>query len=526
MRRLCLVATAVALAALAAWGCSDDDNPPATYDGLPTTDGGDGGPTGDGALLDKGPTGDGFTCPMEGPCVLGKIGEGKHPGKTYLVIGEILTLTGTDLDTITSVSVGAADAPLISVTPTKVTCRIGPRTPPGTHTVEVQATDKRRMAGVIEVQRLVSAVAEDDSKLVTFLSVNHSAGAEIDLGEVPDLRPANDPTGRYVVSPGKTKLVVVDLAQEQAATVSGLTEAVTTWAVDERGETLVVSTSGGKLLAVDLKAFPTLTAKAVTGAPGTAAVVLAAPGLFAGVNPTASGSEGSLWYAATDLKAFSWAQQAGSPFVIGTGSGLQGVASDGRDGFLAMLVLDGPSMRFTVAQESSGALTNPAAPAVAGGLYVTVAQGGGYVALSSDEMTPTLRYIAAATPTTVSTVALGSGSASRLIAGVLPTQKNLVWTLVGPAPMPADPFDAQSIELADLAKGARLTLGGGKPAVELAAMRDVVADPIADRLHVITATHFHTFDFTLSGTTLTVNELPPSQQLPAGKKHRWITIQP
>ena len=511
-----LLAFALLMAAVAA--CSDDDKPPAWQDGPPSTDGGDGG---DLPRFDQGVDLD-PKCPMPGPCILTKLGEGKH---SYLVIGELLTFTGKELESVTTVYIGASEAPILSVSAAKIVCRIGRRTPPGQHTVEIKAADKRRMAGVVDVRRLVVTAAEDDTNLTTFEAATHSAGPVLDLGFSPVGRPTVSHTGRYVVAAGAGKLALADLALEQVASVSGLTEDAASWAVDHDDRTLAVATKSGKLLSVDLSTFPTLAAKSVSAAPGTAVVTLAAPDLFVGLNPDAASGQGSLWYAKTDLKTVTWVQASGQPFLVGAGKGLKGQDVDGRDGWVGMLALEGSNMRLALAKVDSGTLKDPTAPAVAGGLGLALTAGGKYVALSTDDTKPALPYFETAVPTAAKSVDLGQGGASRLLARQMPTFDHLVLALVGPLPGAAQ-FKAPALELVDLASAKRLTLAGSKPALELADMLDAAADPAADAVHLITPTHYHSFMISISGTTLTVTEKHPNQQLPAGKKNSWIGIQP
>jgi len=381
------------------------------------------------------------------------------------------------------------------------------------------------MAGMVDVRRLVAVAAVDDSKLTTFETASHSAGPVLDLGFVPGGRPRSSYTGRYVVAAGAGKLALVDLALEQVASVSGLSGEAASWSVDDADRTLLVATSSGKLLQVDLSGWPTLTAKAVSGAPDAALVALAAPGLFVGLDPDAATGEGSLWQVKTDLKSFGWVQLSGKPFLVGGGQGLTGKRVEVEDGRVAMLVRDGATVRLALAEVDSGALKNPVAPAVAGGLEAHVVSGGTYLALSSDETKPTLPYLAAATPTSAKSLVLGGGGASRILARRLPTMVNLALALVGPLPGSAQ-FKGNTLELADLAQGKRLTLTGDKPALELADMIDADGDPAADVVHLITTTHVHSYVVSLSGATLTVTEQHPHQLLPAGKTPGWIVVQP
>jgi hypothetical protein len=515
--RYCALLTIVVAVFLT--GCSDDDNPPF----YPEVTVKDGSVDGVGPKLDQGHPWDGFDpkCPMPGPCVLEKKGEGKHAAD-FVVIGEILTLSGKELDKVTAVYIGAAKAPLVDVSATKVTCRVGPRTPPGQQTIELEAATLRRMAGIVDVRRFLAVVSTDGTKLQTFHVASHSAGPVIDMGEKVTA-PAIGSTGRFLAATAGSKLVVVDLALEQAATVSP-SEPAAWWAIDDAARTLVVATQSGKLESVELSGFPTLSAKAVSGAAATAAVFLAEPGLFAGLTASAGSGQGSLWYAKTDLKSFSFAQKAGNPFVVGAGQGLKAMSADTRDGRIALVVGEGATTHLVTAKAASGALSDPASLTVTDGVAAGVAAGGGFVALSADATTPRLSFLDASAPTALKNVALGSGSASRVLGGALPTLKDGAFALVGPKPTAS--FTASRVELVDLATSKRHTLTGDKPAVELSDIRAGVADPVSDRVHVITGTHFYTYNFTIDTKGLTVKEQDPHQQLLAGTTPAWVAVQP
>jgi hypothetical protein len=150
-----------------------------------------------------------------------------------------------------------------------------------------------------------------------------------------------------------------------------------------------------------------------------------------------------------------------------------------------------------------------------------VSQGGTYVALGVAGVAPQLGIVDATAPSQ-KTLALGSGGGMHVVAGALPTLQDTAFALVGPA---ATLFKADRVELVDLKASKRLALSGGKPAVELADIRGCVADPITDKIHLITGTHFYTFILSISGTTLTVNEQDPHQQL-VGTTPRWVAVQP
>lgn len=532
MRQL-LAALGVTLLVTVMVACSDDEAPPSNGDGQPPADGGggDGVVTGDGTTTgDQGPSGDGVNplCAMPGPCVLSAEGEGKHT-EDALVIGEILTLTGTDLGNVDTVYLGASVAPLISATATKVTCRVGPRTPPGDQPVEVKAGNQRRKFPGVTVRRLVVIGAADSPKLQVFQSATHSAGPTLDLGEAPTVAPSIGPSGRHAVALGKTKLVVADLALEQVATVGGLTnETVSSWAIDDEGARLVVATASGKLLAADLSGFPTLTASAVSGAPTTAALATPGVDLLAGLHPTATSSEGSLWVAQPDLKSFSWLQQGSAPYLLGTGSGLQPVGVSVLDSLMALVVQDGATLRLAWATVTPGALTDPGDLQLTSALGAAVAAGGSYVALSGDGSAPTLAYAAVKAPAALKSVTLGGSGSSRVVAFGLPTLKDGAAALVGPTPAGTAGFVAGTLELVDLAKGERLTSSGGA-ALTLADMRAAVGDPTIHKVHLVSGTHFYSYIFSVSATnpaTVTVTEQHPHQQLLPGVEPRWIAIQP
>jgi hypothetical protein len=511
-------------------GCSDDGDPPPGDGGPPTdavgdganTEGGNGGDQGQGPDILRNPN-----CPLPGPCVLTKSGEGQH-SEDALVIGEILTLTGEDLQDVAAVYVGTATAPLISATAQKVTCRIGPKTPPGQHTLEIKTTaDTRRMFGTVTIRRLVAISAPDHTKLLLYQTL-HSAYPDIDLAEAPAVRPTIDPTGRFVVALGATELMVADLALEQATTVGGLSgETVVSWSGDSQGQTLLLATQSGTLMSVDLTGFPALTATAVGAAPATGAVASVAEGLFAGLHPTAGASEGSLWYAPGDLSSFSWVQQGGSPFALGSASGLTALSISAADDVLALVAADGGNPLLGLANVSPGAptLETPASLAAPGALGAQVASGGSYVVLSADHSSPVLPFVEVSAAATVINVILGGSGASRSMGFRLPTLADTAAALVGPTPS-SGAFVADTLELADLAQGARITASGGTAALTLPDMRDAVGNPTTERIHMVTGTHFRTYILAVSNTSVTVTEHLPDQLLTAGKDYSWITVQP
>lgn len=509
------------LAALLNQACSDDETPPLTGDLKIVND----GAGGDGIKKDGG--GDGWLpdgvdpkCPLPGPCILTRTGEQKH-ANNRLVIGERLTLTGKQLSAVDAVYVGAASAPLISVSATQVVCKIGPRTPPGIQTLEIKFGTSRRMFGSVEVSRLALAAAADYSKLQTFDVATHSASMTLDLTEAPAGPPSLSASGRYAVARGATKLVVADLALEQAASVGGLTgETAASWVVDSKDGNLLIATASGKLLAADLSGFPSLTASAVAGAPKTVAVALAEPGLLAGV-----GATGEIWYAAEDLKTFTTVKAGSAAFTLGSGGALTHRSVEARDGALAAVALEGSAAQLGLLSVASGALKSPAELAASGALEAAVARGGSHVALSRESSSPELSHVAVASPTSLKTIALGGSGASRVVARALPDRQHEVVALVGPQPASGAAFVAAAAELLDLSKGQRIT-AGGKAALELADLRDAAGDPINPVLHVITGTHYRSYDLSVSGATVTVTEQHPSQLLDSGKDYRWALVQP
>jgi hypothetical protein len=458
-------------------------------------------------------------CPAGGPCVLEKKGEGKHAwDPNVLVIGEILTLTGKDLSPVDTVYLGAAPAVLLSKSDTEIKCKVGPKTPPGEHTLEVKAGSSRRMFSGVKVTRLAVVAAADHPKLQLFHSATHSAAMELDLAEAPEIRPSLSPSGRYLVSRGKTKLMVADLAQEVVAVVAGLgADIVDSWAIDSRDKVLFIS-AANKLLYADLSSFPTLTTKEVTAAPATAGLGMAEPGLVAGL-----GVDGTVWHAPENLSAFTTVKEGASSFVIGSGSGIKQLAFDAMDGAMTLLALDGSSPHLAVLSVASGLLKDPSALSTPGAFAATIASGGKFIAVSDDAATPTLSYLPMASPAAAKSVTLGGTGAKRLVTRRLPTLTDQVAILVGS--QTTGTFKADTIEVVDLAKGVRLTSGGGA-ALSEADLRDAEGDPIADKLHIATGTHYRIFGLSITNSTIKVTEEHPHQLLTAGKDYRWLLMQP
>jgi IPT/TIG domain len=511
---LCLAALLAGLLALTA-ACSDDDPPPIGDTGVKLD-----GSSGDGIKKD-GAGGDSLNpCPMPGPCVLSKVGEGKH-ADNQLVIGERMTLTGKELKTVDTVYVGAAVAPLVSVSDTKVVCRIGPRTPPGEQTIELKAGTSRRMSGLIKVSRLALATAADHIKVQSFHTNTHSGALTLDLAEAPAARPTLSASGRYLVAQGKSKLMLADLALEQAAQVGGLgSETAASWTVDSKDTRLLIATVSGKLFVADLAGFPTLIAAAVSGAPKTALVGLAAAGLIIGV-----GSTGQVWYAAEDLKTFTTVKSGSTPIVLGSGGALTPGTLDTRDDLLAALAHEGSDPYLGLLEISSGTPAKPASLKIPGALGAVVARGGAQVALSGEGSAPALSYVTAASPTSAKSITLGGSGASRVLARALPGRSDEVLALVGPKPTTGT-FIASVVEWLDLAQGKRLVTSGSQAVIELSDLRDGAGDPLNDELHVITGTHYRSYGLSIAGTAVTSTEKHPSQLLDAGKDYRWLLVQP
>lgn len=514
-----------ALAGLALASCSDGDPPPPPPGELGPGDGGAGDRS-----REWRPPYDGFDlkCPNGPPCVYETKGEGKHK-EDYAVIGERLTLSGRGLENVDTVYVGATVAPLISASATQVVCRVGPGTPSGEHSIEVAAGSSRRKATRVTVRRLVLPLAGDHLQVTGWDALTHAGGPELTLPESPAGPPLVSATGRFLLVPaGAGKALVVDLAQELPATVSGLpAETITSLATDPEDRTLALTTSGGKLLSVDLTKLPTLAAQAVSGAPATAAVArLGADkeARFVGLHPTAATGEGSLWTAPLDLKGASFAQQAGTPFVVGSGTGLQPVALSAHDATIALLAQDGAAVQLgLLAASVSGASGVGSAP-VPGALGLAIAAGGKQIAIGADGASPALAHTGSGA-IALKSIALGGAGASRVMPLRLPTRPALVAALSGAKPSAPAAFVASALELCDLSSGTRLT-AAGKAALELAGIRAAVADTTADLVHLVVGSEYRSYAFAITGSTVTVTEKPPSRPLTTGKDYRYLVAQP
>lgn len=500
------------MVALLTTSCSDDDGT-SPVDGGGGGDAlvGDSGGSDDGATnKDKGPDSIDPQCPMPGPCIREITGEGKHTDDVVL-IGEILTLTGEDLQDVVAVTVGAANAPILSGSATQIVCRVGPKTPPGQSTVEVHSGDSTRKFKGPTVRRLVLIGAADASALVGYYASSRSAFPPIDLEASPVDRPTLSPGGRFAVVKCSSGLLVVNLPLEEVTEVGGLSgETITSWRVDSTDSALFMSTESGKLLSADLDSFPTLTASPVTGSP--AAVGVSGVGqLLAGLRSSASQTESSLWSTDDTLQSFDEALIGDQPFVIGSGSGLSYLAGAGRDGSLALLVDDGGQQRLGVLTEDSGKLKGIADLQVSAASSVTLSSGGAHVALSTTGGTAQLSYLSLADPSAVKTVVLtGSGS---VVARHLPTLPNDVLALVG----------NDTLQVVDLDSGTSL---GPSDSLGLSDVRDSVGDPVEDKVHLVTLSHFRSFGISINNSTASLSEIHPYQQLSPGKDYRWIVVQP
>jgi hypothetical protein len=415
-------------------------------------------------------------------------------------------------------------APLLTVSATSVTCRVGVRTPGGDQSIEVKAgSSRRKFSSLLAVRRLLVLAAIDHAKVVTLDAATHGAGAVLDLVEAPAASPSVSLGGRYLVARGATKLMVVDLAAEATAAVDGLGgETVASVSTDSDDKVLFVATASGKLLAADLSSFSPLTAK-VTAAPSTAAVRGFGAVQVVGLHATHATGEGSAWSAAADLKTVAWAQQGGSPFVLGGGGLIAPFAAASADNVVVLLGTKGSASHVGVLSFAGGTLKGEGAAAATGAFDVAIAAGGGQVALSADVGSAALQCASAAG--VLSTVPLGTGAA-RVVAVRMPMLPKMVAALVGPVPTGTSAFVAGTLELVDAAASTRLKAAGDKPALELADMRAAVGDPIADVVHLVTGAAYRAFTLGASGTTATAIEKHPNVTLPTGKDFRWITVQP
>jgi hypothetical protein len=508
------VASLLAVALLLG-ACSDDAKPPPGDGAVPD------GPRVDVRREWRAPW-DGFDpkCPLAGPCVLGAKGQGKHAAE-LVVIGEVVTLTGRELQAVDAVWIGGEVAPLLAASATSITCRVGVRTPGGDQSIEVKAgSSRRKFWSLLAVRRLLALAAVDDTKVITLDAATHGAGAVLELAEAPRIALSVSLGGRYLIAQGATQLLVVDLAAEATAAVDGLAgETVTSWTTDSEDRTLLVATASGKLLAADLASFSPLTAKPTT-APGTAAVQGFGAGQVVGLHPTHATGEGSAWTAAVDLKAVAWAQQGSVPFVLGGGGLTAPFAAAAADGIVALLGTKGATSHVGVLSVTASALKGEGTLAASGAFDVAIAAGGGQVALSADGATLQLVTLAGV----ASSVSLG-GATSRLLAVRLPMFPGVVGALVGSKPAGKLPFVAAALEIVDAAKSTRLA-AGGKPALELADVRGAVGDPIAGVVHLVTGTAYRAFTISVSGATATTVEKHPNVTLPVGKDFRWIAVQP
>jgi hypothetical protein len=91
---------------------------------------------------------------------------------------------------------------------------------------------------------------------------------------------------------------------------------------------------------------------------------------------------------------------------------------------------------------------------------------------------------------------------------------------------PAADSEFDNLELADLSAGERLATAANAPALSLADIRDAVGDPLEDTVHLVTGTHYRSYDVSVTGTTAETTEKQPRQILEAGKDYRWIGVQP
>jgi hypothetical protein len=506
---------AIPLIALLLVACSDGDKPP----GLPA----DSGPR-EARPTEFKPPWDGFDpqCPMGGPCVLSLTGEGKHK-EAFVVIGEKVILTGKNLAGVDGCYFGAVLGPVISASPTMAICRVPPGAPAGgAQAIEVKAGTERRKPSInVVVRRLLAVLEGGSTALATFEASTHNGGPTVALPQALTGALRASSTGRYLFGVAGDKLLIVDLAAETAQLVtavgSGDTILSYTPAGDD-GSVLVAGTPSAKLYRLDLAGGTA----PVSAAPTTSAVVEldAGGGQLAGLHLAAASGEGSVWHSDAALSSFPWADSGGSPFRIGSGTVTAALSIDARKSGLGLLVTEGGGTRLAGLTLAASKLSTVGTATVAGATMVRVSAGGNYLLVGGDAPQVGLTVAAlGGTTLTPQLVALGAaGEQTKPFA--LPTRIGLAAVLVGPA------ASATSVELVDLTTAKRLTTSSGKPALELSSLYAAVADPVDDVVHVVSGETLKSFAFTVSGTTVTVTEKPPSMVLEKGKVVESLAVQP